>query len=317
MQHSVARYQATKRRPSRSCFSIPPRSIDVLGRLLTTTLDTIYHFRRSPPFPGLSGLDMPSLAARTRSGATTAWRFSLSFFVFGSNTCGSPSGAVFFSLIHILGHGSSAFRALFVFLRSFVLMFIPFSTSNAKHCRLGASDTSIPPSHDETGFFFLFFFSYHNFHPPVFFFFCRLPLMNDSEYAPDGWTTTTIRMGKRCTALGEEMSGYGGRVLELMGWVYIAHPKDQVVAGREKPGRRRYARRRNLEKNLLQGEEALGFVGWSTPAGRGGVVWKTGGVAWSDGRVVGDRQTRARDRKSSYVSLPRPESIPAPEGPGP
>lgn len=153
----------------------PPRSIDVLGRLLTTTLDTIYHFRRSPPFPGLSGLDMPSPAARTRSGATTAWRFSLSFFVFGNNTCGSPSGAVFFSLIHILGHGSSAFRALFVFLRSFVLMFIPFSTSNAKHCRLGASDTSIPPSHDETGFFFLFFFSYHNFHPPVFFSFVGSP----------------------------------------------------------------------------------------------------------------------------------------------
>lgn len=175
MQHSVARYQATKRRPSRSCFSIQPRSIDVLGRLLTTTLDTIYHFRRSPPFPGLSGLDMPSPAARTRSGATTAWRFSLSFFVFGNNTCGSPSGAVFFSLIHILGHGSSAFRALFVFLRSFVLMFIPFSTSNAKHCRLGASDTSIPPSHDETGFFFLFFFSYHNFHPPVFFSFVGSP----------------------------------------------------------------------------------------------------------------------------------------------
>lgn len=33
MQHSVARYQATKRRPSRSCFSIQPWSIDVWADL--------------------------------------------------------------------------------------------------------------------------------------------------------------------------------------------------------------------------------------------------------------------------------------------
>lgn len=115
-------------------------------------------------------------------------------------------------------------------------MFIPFSTSNAKHCRLGAaSDFNPPSSHDETGFFFPLFFSSFliiGSSPPLFFdFLLSAPPHERFRIRPgrtDGWTTTTIRMGKRCTALAgvlereDEMSGYGGRVLESKGWVYNA-----------------------------------------------------------------------------------------------
>lgn len=97
--------------------------------------------------------------------------------------------------------------------------------------------------------------------------------MNDSEYAPDGWTTTTIRNGQEMHGAGRGdvwVWRAGAGVEGMDGYITRLGVAEDEWSGRK-------VRAGILRRTYYRTRELWASVGWSTPAGRGCVVWKMGG----------------------------------------